>query len=488
MERRGEERGEDRAGLVALGLIMELVGSVIAAYLIVKALEPLLNRLFLGAWDPQWGWEQQLTSPRVTRDGWEDLPFHVMLLTAIGILRALVHRRAGRAVLYRSGDSAGAIGVYVAVALGHTALCVLVFWRHQDHQSHAWAAAACVSLAWPIALLIATRRRVIRLALSTGRSATAASAPDQVATLMVFFGLVGCLVALFAFYTSVDGPLSWSEFSAWLPVSVTAFLCLRSVVHTRVGVRLAGDTGSRAPLDVSSYVKVGLITAALSWLAIVVLMYGLLDRAWSYYPTEVHLDPAWKGFTVYLLFLWPLLLRGMARARAEADQSTSKKPSSSGAGLLALGWLLLGAAAVQIGLAGLSLHLGPDRMTELSMWLLKAPIQDGPISRGVWMQLLVAVPQVWVALELLRASPRRRRAATLYAACASIATVVSIQADMELLMRAIGKGLSDATALVVFLPVAFWLLVPIATLVYVQQQLRREGASAPVDSSSGGGE
>jgi hypothetical protein len=481
MDRRGEERGEDRAGLVGLGLIMELVGSVVAAYLIVKTLEPVLDRVFRGLWYPKWEW-QSLGGH--SERGSSAPPLHVALLAAIGVLRALMHRRAGSAVLYRPAGAASAVINYAAVALGHTALCLLAFRLHRDNQTFAWAVGACLSVGWPIALLIAVRRREIRGLLSTGPSATGASAPDQVGTLMVFLGMVGGLVALFALYAAIEGYTIWSWPASRLSIAVAALLCFRSVVHTRVGLRLAGrEVGSSEPMNVASYVKAGLVTAALSWIAILVMLGGLFSPPQGGLPPLEHLRLASAGLAVYLLFVWPLLVHRLARARADAAEPVTTATRSS-SGLPALGWLLLAAGAVQVGVAGLWFLLGEDRL----IWTMRSfvePMSGDGVSRGPWLQLLIAVPQIWVALELLRGSARRRRAATVYAACASVATVVSIQADQHLLMKAIALGLPDPTGLAVYLPVAFWLLVPVATLVFVQAQLRREGAGAPKHSNGG---
>jgi hypothetical protein len=95
--------------------------------------------------------------------------------------------------------------------------------------------------------------------------------------------------------------------------------------------------------------------------------------------------------------------------------------------------------------------------------------------RSPWVQLLVAAPQLWVGLELLGATVRRRAAATAYAACATVAMIASIWADLECVMRLFGSNSFSYLPMAIFFQVAFLLIVPIATLVFVQHNLRRGG-------------
>lgn len=482
MDHRGEERGGARAGLVALGLIMELVGSVVAAYLIVQALESFLGGRAFPAWYLTGYW-YDVTSHRV--ESASAPTWRLGIVAGVAILRALLHRRAGSAVLYRPERAVGAVTAYVAVALSHTVFCAVEFALDLDGRSLEWMVITGISIGWPIALLLAIRRPTFRRLLRVGPAACSVGATAQVGTLMAFLGLVGAFVSLFALYAALDSAPVWSLSSSLL-VALTGLLCVRSLVHIRVGFRLAGrGTGSNPSWDWSSYVKVGLVTSALAWGLILVLLSLLLRRPPSGYPSSGFRELTEGGMVVYLLFLWPLLLRRLERTRAAA-QVAERRPRESAGGLAALAWLLLAGGAVQVGLVLASALLGEVGATSFWARLIEAQVGGFRVPRGPGLQLLIALPQIWVAIELLRGSPLRGASATLYAACASIATVISIQDDMRYLMRAIANGLSQPKMLLGYLPIGFALLVPIAALVFVQHHLRREGAPSRVVSSPEG--
>jgi hypothetical protein len=181
------------------------------------------------------------------------------------------------------------------------------------------------------------------------------------------------------------------------------------------------------------------------------------------------------ALVAYLLFLWPILLRRFLLARTDVATSiaATRRPAAS---LAALGWFLLGVAAVQLALAAVALVAG-SHGTWLA-WYWAQQYLDGPIhavARSPWVQILMAVPQVWVALELLGGTRRRKTAATAFAVVATLATVYSIWGDLQYIMRLIGVGLRYPTILAAYFQVAFPLLVPIVTLVFVQHHLRKAG-------------
>ena len=99
-----------------------------------------------------------------------------------------------------------------------------------------------------------------------------------------------------------------------------------------------------------------------------------------------------------------------------------------------------------------------------------------PAPRSGWLALLVAIPRIWTALEILGNTGRRKAAATAFAACGSLALVLSNWGDLHYLGRLIGVGLPHPSVLLTHLQFAFPLVVPIATLVFVQHHLREEGA------------
>jgi len=483
MQRREGETGEDRAGLVSLGLVMQLVGSVMAAYLIAQSIEPLLDRVFFGNWFPRPGWGGYYNPPYGPEVS-SPPPWHLTLLAATGALRALLHRRAGSAILYRHQGAVSPLAVYVVAALAHTGLCVAIFAIDMSSATLLWSATAFIALAWPLCLLAAALRPRFRRALRGDPAAMNPGARDEVATLAIFLGLLGAMISLFALYAAID---SYQQLGLRpvLLIVIASLLCLRAAALLRVGFRGAHRAGEPdESMATSFYVKVGLVTGGLAWMAILLHVNATLRPSGNPYAMFDYVELGRDAMAGYLLFLWPLLLRRLARSRQGMPPATSPSPRSL-ASLRALGWLLLATGSLQAAFAVVSLVIGESRVAGLWGFLLQFQLFPGAGSRSPWLQLVVAAPQLWVAIELLHDTPRRRAAATVYAAGASVATALCIGTDMGYLIRIIAAGLPAASALVVYLPVAFPLLVPIATLVFVQHHLRRPAEIEPARGGEG---
>ncbi|HKE13973.1 MAG TPA: hypothetical protein VKB80_03835, partial [Kofleriaceae bacterium] len=421
---------------------------------------------------------------------------HLAILLTGGIVRALLHRRAGGAMLYRHRGAFPALSAYLAAAFAHTGLCLALLYEDFSGATLQWSIAALVGTAWPICLIAAAARPGFRHALRRGPAATDDTAPDEVATLAVFLGLVGSMVALFAVYSSIErfgGPEHAAMGSTAVAVICGLFL-VRAVVQLVAGFRGAGrGDDERRTRAVAVYVVVGLVASALAGAAIAMHLSGdvVSTREW-YERYGTYRD--WRfGYRVfnyyfsstavaehlllaYVIAVWPVLLHEFVRTRKTSTTAPPVEARRAGAALGALGWFLLATAALQIALALLSVIGGSNGMWMVKSWASQSSdvVDQLTGARSAWLQLLVSVPQLWVALELLGATPRRRAAATAYAACATIGIVASIWADLECLMRVISAGLGS-TSMVIFFQVAFPLIVPIATLVFVQHNLRRGG-------------
>jgi hypothetical protein len=495
MERRAEGRGEARAGLVSLGLIMQLVGSIMAAYLITRALEPLLLRVFERGGSIHFGdlFRRSYYLEERVRGRGEPWPpaWHLTLLASIAILRALLHRRAGGAILYRHRGAFAALCTYLAVAFLHTGLCLAVLHQDMTGPTYQWSLVVLVGAAWPICLLVAATRPGFRRALRGGPAASDDTAPDEVATLTIFLGLVGAMVGLFAVYSAIEtfgGYRYFASGSSWpttigstAVVVIAVLLLVRAVVQLGTGFRVAGrPAGPDEALATRIYVRVGLIASVLAGVALVVHLSGVLQPSHQWYSGhrwtfEHRFDSsslADHALIAYLLVLWPLLLLRFLKAR-KTEPATRVTTDPSGASLAALGWFLLAVGALQIALAVLAL-VAPSRDTSLAWhWANQIDVSIAVGARSPWLHLLVATPQLWTAFELLGGTTRRRAAATAYAACATLATVLSIWGDLSSIMRIINAGLGYPTILAMYFQAAFPLLIPIVTLVFVQHHLRK---------------
>ncbi len=479
-----ESVGHERAGLVSLGLIMQLVGSIVAAYLIARSLESLVPWVLGVGGTYHFGdfygrfftYEEQHNHARVAAPAW-----HLTLVAGLGIIRALLHRVAGGAILYRRRGGLVWLYAYLAAAFVHSGVCLAVLHHDGTSAAYQWGIVALLGCAWPLCLLVAATRTGFRSAVRGGAATKDASAPDEVATLTIFLGLIGAMAALFVIYSAIE---SWSSyFMSIAPKAVGAIgllLLVRSFTQLRSGLRLAGRAaGTDAPLATIRYVQVGLIASVLAGAVIVIHAAGAVHISRDdWYPQNIFSWPALAthAMVAYLIVLWPLLLRRFVQAHESAPKASSIGAAQPRAALAALGWFLLAAGGIQIALALLAL-VPSTRVTPIAWdWVRHYDISTGTTARSGWIQLLVTFPQIWTALELLGTTRRRRAAATAYAGAASLAIALSIWGDMNYLLRLIGGGLDSPSVLIAHLQFAFPLVVPIATLVFVQHHLRRESA------------
>lgn len=488
METRADNVQEERAGLVALGLIMQLVGSIVAAYLVVRSLEEVLPyHLGLGPTRYFGDFYDFYDQENYDRAGLVSRAWHLPLLASLGIVRALLHRRAGGAILYRHRGRAGALHAYLAAALIHTGLCVAVFLQDRTSPTYQWSIAALLGAAWPMCLVVAATRPHFRRALRRGPAAMEDTAPDQLATLTIFLGLVGAMVALFVAYAGSERYWGDSPMGSNALVVIGVLLLVRAVVQLRSGLRVAGRaTGASGPLATVRYVTVALVTSAFIGVGLVVHLSGVLrvDPVWMdgghRFAQQFSSSVAAHLLAAYMVVVWPLLLQRFVEARKTATSSVAER-SRPGSSLAALGWFLLAAGALQAAFGLLGLIADTTGMYIAWDWGNHSVYLVNSAPRSGLLQLLVAIPQIWTAVELLGATRRRRTAATAFAACGCLAMVVSGLDELHYLMRLIGAGFGSPSALVAYLQFAFPLLVPIATLVFVQHHLRRETPSQPVN-------
>jgi hypothetical protein len=352
MERRAEGMGDERAGLVSLGLIMQLVGSIVAAYLVTRSLEPLLawfvgeESAVLG--DFSRGYDYVYDYSRFASPA-----LHLALVVTGGIVRALLHRRAGSAMLYRHRGAFAGLCAYLAAAFVHTGLCLALFYRDSSGAMLQWSIAALVGAAWPTCLMASAARPGFRRALRGGPAACDDAAPDEVATLAIFLGLVGALVALFAVYSSVERFGAWDSIATGSTVSgsiamvvICSLFLVRAIVQLGAGLFSAGRAAdSGRTRSMAAYVMVGLVASGLAAAALSILLRGSLwTLEWYRRQGWMRTDSfSWDvilpyGLVAYLIALWPVLLRRFVVARKTASTTPAGEARRAGAALGALGW------------------------------------------------------------------------------------------------------------------------------------------------------
>ncbi len=453
--RQGAVRPPDH-GLAALGLIMQLGGSIFLVYMFVDLAERLWPQLHGNQGRPGHGW------------AWP------VVVIAAAALRSALHLRAGRALVRRSGaHRLDPTYTYLVIALAQSVL-TLAWLNMVDTRfcigSSGFLVTASILLAWPLTLLaILVRPGVRRAARENEVRARATGAP----ALMIVLGLTGALTALFLLYAVLGrddiGASGMSDLRLALS-HVCVLLIARSVLQTIAGVRGMGGDDAGFHRAHARYVSFGIFSAVLVGGA---LYLGYLVERGLAYP-HVALEDIWTAGM--LLLCWPLVLMATWRPRpVKRGDSPVRTPDG---GLVALGWLLLVLGVLQLALAvgdsllvtsGYSLWESwpPDLGDENRFYL--GYIASGP--RWPWWVVGISLAQLWAAVELIRASPRQRLAATIYGALSAIITLYLIWPQLDLLSTAIGNSIGGLRLMVArMFEFAFWLAVPLVTMILANRK------------------
>ena len=447
-------------GLSSLGLIMQLGGSVFFALMVMEIAAAMLAVAPLLSW-------------HFVPDG--DLRI-LLVIHGAAAVRSALHRHAGGALVYgsRHGRFVPAY-IYIGVAIIQSALTLWLLDQRAPLAIEHHMVAALVLLGWPITLLVvltrpALRRRALRGELFVSED----MGFEGASSIMVLLGVTGALAALFMVHASFQ-----TEGSAWtlVLVGVSALLFARSTLHTVAGIQgLRGVDAAGGIEAAARYVKFGLVAAVLAGAAILIVFAVEKHSGYSDY----HFPIAGTATILYVLFCWPLILRRFHRRRhfpalRDGTEGFGSRRAPD-AGLTAIGWLLLATAMAQVGLVAAWLvrlpQLGPYH--QVSDWLLGLNGGDlaghGWPGRSCWWILASCAVQLWAAIELIRMSHRHRMAVTIYAAATLAITIRLLWPQVDPLMRVISSGLSDPSVAGGLVQVAFWLGVPVATLILVRSR------------------
>lgn len=460
--RQGVVRPPDH-GLAALGLIMQLGGSIFLVYTVIELLAILRPDLF----NDGSGW---MTTFKV--------------LPAAAVVRSALHVRAGRALIRRSGPARlHPTYTYIAVAVAQTALTLgfLSFamgpWDHDV--SIRMVVAAVVLLAWPVTLLGMTihprLRRVLRDVPTHGTN-------EVPGALMVVLGLIGVLAAIFMSY-AVLGPgdvrVLGSSSARLMIFYVCALLMGRSVLHVIAGARVmsGGDPGA-ADRAMTRYLRFGLLSSVLTGIALAVV-YALDGGAFS--GMYVSVSDAWV--LGLLLLVWPLSLRPLDTARR------SSRVRVVGGGLAGVGWLLLALGVLQLALAVLVALVGlHEEYPTMHYWLRGVtPDWTSVVDdlRWPWWMAVIAPVQMWAGIELVHSTRRQRLAVTAYGCLSTVITMYLLGPQLLRLSETLTHVMGFRYRVASLFQIAFWLVVPLVTMVLANRTPAATPSRSKVDEGAG---
>lgn len=368
-------------GLSSLGLIMQLGGSLSAAVVTF------------------WGFQALLLPSRV------GTTMLVLLVTALGVIRSLMHRAAGTSLLYAEANPLRGVRRYIAVGLVHSALfsAVLVSQHVATMKMSIFVGLALAT--WPLVLLGLSRLPWLR------RFEGAVPAPEDkgfegAAVLMTVMAIAGIAAGLFMLR-------GFASRDALRGTNVLMLLCVvlllaRSVMHL-----VAGLTGLRAvALDVAvervaQYANVGVVSAFVTG---GVLFITVMSSAALGFAGLLVIAVA-----VWMLCAWPMSLRRFFAERQFASMLAGDDAPihrrAPDAGFTALGWLLIGIGAltlsVSIAAVGGSLG-GTGEPYDGSVLSMLQPLMMG----GSWRTFAIAALELVAGFELVRMAQHHRIVAT----------------------------------------------------------------------------
>jgi hypothetical protein len=431
-------------GLSSLGLLMQLGGSLLAGYMALLALFPL----FAG-----FGGDGALT---------------VFLIGAAGVIRSGFHRAAGGALLYGApGGAFRPVYTYARVSLIHTFATLLLLNQGGGLPTLVNLTVALLLLAWPVAVLIILSRPRLR---ELGRDDVLPMAEDlgfeASASLMLVFGLMGSLGALFMLYAAFRGPAGAPGPDSLVAVGVFAMLLARSVLHAMAGAKGTRGIDSDGATDAAArYFGFGVTSSVIVGGAALIL--AMSTPGIGLHPAMLILVAA----AVYALLAWPLILRRFYTERnfsallAGAEGPNHRRAPD--AGMTAIGWLLLAVGIFHLCLALPSVLAGADlavlgSLDDLSVLERFSLTHAG---RSPWWSVGIGMTQVWAGLELVHMTDRHRLAATIYGVIGSLVALYLLWPQISRFESLGGIEASPTGAVASLFGLAFSLVLPVATAI-----------------------
>lgn len=400
-------------GLGGLGLIMQLGGTVFAAFAAMLVFAGLI------------------TMGRMGGGGAGKALLYLLLIGGTAMARSLIHRTAGADLCYATTTPFAGIRRYFAASAANTGAVFLVA-ATEGAPAKMWIVVVCMLMAWPTALLVVTKMPGFREMDAQRIPVGPDKGFEGASLLMLAIGAIGLSIAtimLYVSYTAVTARHAPS--SAVLLLVAAVVLFIRAILHVAAGLRGVRETYvDRVVEGANRYANFGVIASFVVGGSILLLgMQAVAD------PTVLVM----VGCVTWVLLAWPLAIRRFFSERQFADMMAGVDPSAhvraSDMGLSSLGWLLfaqgvLGLAMVlpsilmgDGGLFGGSGGGGMSRMGGLGEAGSLMSILQAPAGHSPWWSVGTAAVTLWAAIELIRMTELYRVAGTVFGAVVTAVTL-----------------------------------------------------------------
>ncbi len=434
-------------GLSSLGLLMQLGGSLFAAF---ATLGTFVTILTMGV------------------GGRGDERLWILLILGMCVARSMFHRMAGTELLYGKRNLDGAAsplaGVkrYIVIGLAQSAILFMIM-TGKFHLDFKLAIGPALGLAsWPAVLAILInlprfRRFNTELPVAEDKGFEAAS------ILMTVLGTTGVLgTGLFLIVMLDAGGRMLSQGPGVLLMLATVLLVIRSCLHVQAGLSGLRETSVDRAVELANrYANFGVISSFCAAGAMLLLMMsGRMDIS----ALAIVAGLCW------MLMAWPLIIRRFFSERQFADLMQGDQANlhrrAPDAGLSGLGWLLFAHAMMSAAILIPQLVVSPG---EISRKMFEAmAMLGGGGTRSLWFSAGLIVLQAWAGYEMIRMSSTQRIIGTVFSI---VAIVVSVYLTWPVLQQLKHIGRMGPQGVMMFIPMAIQLVIPISTLILVNRNI-----------------
>lgn len=433
-------------GLASLGLVMQLAGTVFAAYASLVMFIMLFLPTGFG---------------RVGKG-------YILIVLALCVARSAFHRVGGSELLYpratfddKPSPFAG-VKRYVLVAFAQTAVMAVLL-SGKFGVPFKFTLGICAGLAaWPTFLAVISR--LPRFKRFSGELPIAEDKGfEAAAILMTVLGTCGVLgTGAFLVVMLESGSQILSQGPGVLLLVALVMLLIRSIFHVQAGISGLRETNLDRSVELANrYANFGVISSfCAAGAMLIVSMMGAVNLA----VIAVVAGVCW------MLMAWPMIIRRFFSERQFADlmagDGSQLHRRAPDAGLTGLGWLLVAHAFFGATLLIPQVVLGADfggRYTEMLSFM-------GPSgARSLWWSVGLTTFQMWAGYELIRMSPHSRVIATVFSVVAGALTIYIMWPVLQG-MKHLGRMMSPEMVMMI-VPLAIQLVIPVSTLLLVNRKI-----------------
>lgn len=438
-------------GLSSLGLIMQLAGSVFAAVMALMTFSLLVMPRGMGG-------EKAI----------------LLLVVAASIARSLFQRQAGTELLYgrRSFDGAAnqltGVKRYILIALGHTALLTVIMIGKFNVPTKIGIGMALGLAAWPLLLGVLLQLPRFKRFDNAEIPVSEDKGFESAAILMVVLGTCGVLGTGAALLMMLQaGSRALSQGPGVLILLALVMLVIRSCLHVQAGLSGLRETSVDRSVELANrYANFGVISSFCAGGA-VLLMTMMIGMNLMMFVVVAGL--------CWILMAWPMIIRRFFSERQFADLMAGDNANlhrrAPDAGLTGLGWLLLGHAAYGATFLIPQLVVGPDLFEGGKMAEMMATM--GPVgTKSLWWSAGLIALQAFAGFELIRMSGTHRIVGTIYAVVSAALTVYMMWPMLKAMTGGMrGMGRMGPEMVMMFVPIAISLVLPVATLLLVNRKI-----------------